>query len=149
MEDMPDSFLNPDRLYEDFAREVQYNELTKNSYHGDLLSKAKKADEAAGFKTRDDGVIPKEKAYFRELNRILKENDIDSISYENEKEFLRNHDNTSYLIPDVRKVRSVNAAFDPKKAKSSNLLAQYANFAPAATLGAMMYNEQQRKKQRN
>ena len=53
-------------------------------------------------------------------SRILKENDIDSISYENEKEFLRNHDNTSYLIPDVRKVRSVNAAFDPKKAKSSN-----------------------------
>ena len=149
MEDMPDSFLNPDRLYDDFAREVQYNELTKNSYHGDLLSKAKKADEAAGFKTRDDGVTPKEKAYFRELNRILKENDIDSISYENEKEFLRNHDNTSYLIPDVRKVRSVNAAFDPKKAKSSNLLAQSAKFAPTATLGAMMYNEQQRKKQRN
>ena len=148
MEDMPDSFLNPDRLYDDFAREVQYNELTKNSYHGDLLSKAKKADEAAGFKTRDDGVIPKEKAYFRELNRILKENDIDSISYENEKEFLRNHDNTSYLIPDVRKVRSVNAAFDPKKAKSSNLLAQSAKFVPAATLGALMANEK-RKDKRN
>ena len=148
MEDMPDSFLNPDRLYDDFAREVQYNELTKNSYHGDLLSKAKKADEAVGFKTRDDGVIPKEKAYFRELNRILKENDIDSISYENEKEFLRNHDNTSYLIPDVRKVRSVNAAFDPKKAKSSNLLAQSAKFAPAATLGALMANEK-RKDKRN
>jgi hypothetical protein len=148
MEDMPDSFLNPDRLYDDFAREVQSNELTKNSYHGDLLWKAKKADEAAGFKTRDDGVIPKEKAYFRELSRILKENDIDSISYENEKEFLRNHDNTSYLIPDVRKVRSVNAAFDPKKAKSSNLLAQSAKFAPAATLGALMANEK-RKDKRN
>ena len=149
MEDMPDSFLNPDRLYDDFAREVQYNELTKNSYHGDLLSKAKKADEAAGFKTRDDGVIPKEKAYFRELNRILKENDIDSISYENEKEFLRNHDNTSYLIPDVRKVRSVNAAFDPKKAKSSNLLAQSAKLAPTTALGAYMYNEKRKKSQGN
>ena len=149
MEDMPDSFLNPDRLYDDFAREVQYNELTKNSYHGDLLSKAKKADEAAGFKTRDDGVTPKEKAYFRELSRILKENDIDSISYENEKEFLRNHDNTSYLIPDVRKVRSVNAAFDPKKAKSSNLLAQSAKLAPTTALGAYMYNEKRKKSQGN
>ena len=114
-----------------------------------LLSKAKKADEAAGFKTRDDGVIPKEKAYFRELNRILKENDIDSISYENEKEFLRNHDNTSYLIPDVRKVRSVNAAFDPKKAKSSNLLAQSAKLAPTTALGAYMYNEKRKKSQGN
>ena len=48
---------------------------------------------------------------------------------------------------DPKNIRSRFAAFDPFNRESSNLLAQYGAIAPTATLGAMMYNEQQRKKQ--
>ena len=48
---------------------------------------------------------------------------------------------------DPSSIRSRFAAFDPFNRESSNLLAQYGAIAPTATLGAMMYNEQQRKKQ--
>ena len=51
------------------------------------------------------------------------------------------------VIFDPKNIRSRFAAFDPFNRESSNLLAQYGAIAPTATLGAMMYNEQQRKKQ--
>ena len=56
--------------------------------------------------------------------------------------------NEKFNIPwNSNQVRSRFAAFDPFNRESSNLLAQYGAIAPTATLGAMMYNEQQRKKQ--
>lgn len=56
--------------------------------------------------------------------------------------------NEKFNIPwNANQVRSRFAAFDPMKKESSNLLATSAAIAPTATLGAMMYNEQQRKKQ--
>ena len=54
---------------------------------------------------------------------------------------------TQAAILDPKNIRSRFAAFDPFYRESSNLLAQYGAIAPTATLGAMMYNEQQRKKQ--
>ena len=54
---------------------------------------------------------------------------------------------TVAAINNPSQIRSPNAAFDPFNRESSNLLAQYGAIAPTATLGAMMYNEQQRKKQ--
>lgn len=53
----------------------------------------------------------------------------------------------STMLLHGNKVRYKDAAFDPFNRESSNLLAQYGTIAPTATLGAMMYNEQQRKKQ--
>ena len=53
----------------------------------------------------------------------------------------------SVAVLEPSMVRSRFAAFDPFNRESSNLLAQYGTIAPTATLGAMMYNEQQRKKQ--
>ena len=49
---------------------------------------------------------------------------------------------------DPKNIRSRFAAFDPFNRDSSNLLAQSAKFAPAATLGALMANEK-RKDKRN
>jgi len=49
---------------------------------------------------------------------------------------------------DPSSIRSRFAAFDPFNRDSSNLLAQSAKFAPAATLGALMANEK-RKEKRN
>ncbi len=49
---------------------------------------------------------------------------------------------------DPKNIRSRFAAFDPMQRQSSNLLAQSAKFAPAATLGALMANEK-RKEKRN
>ena len=49
---------------------------------------------------------------------------------------------------DPSSIRSRFAAFDPFNRESSNLLAQSAKFAPAATLGALMANEK-RKDKRN
>ncbi len=51
------------------------------------------------------------------------------------------------VVTKPNQLRSRFAAFDPFNRESSNLLAQYGAIAPTATLGAMMYNEQQRKKQ--
>ena len=51
-------------------------------------------------------------------------------------------------IYDPKNIRSRFAAFDPFNRDSSNLLAQSAKFAPAATLGALMANEK-RKEKRN
>jgi hypothetical protein len=51
-------------------------------------------------------------------------------------------------IYDPKNIRSRFAAFDPFNRDSSNLLAQSAKFAPAATLGALMANEK-RKDKRN
>jgi len=53
-----------------------------------------------------------------------------------------------YAIYDPKNIRSRFAAFDPMQRQSSNLLAQSAKFAPAATLGALMANEK-RKDKRN
>ena len=52
------------------------------------------------------------------------------------------------VIFDPKNIRSRFAAFDPFNRDSSNLLAQSAKFAPAATLGALMANEK-RKDKRN
>ena len=52
------------------------------------------------------------------------------------------------IIWDKSNIRSIDAAFDPFNRDSSNLLAQSAKFAPAATLGALMANEK-RKDKRN
>jgi len=52
------------------------------------------------------------------------------------------------VIFDPKNIRSRFAAFDPMQRQSSNLLAQSAKFAPAATLGALMANEK-RKDKRN
>ena len=51
-------------------------------------------------------------------------------------------------IFDPKNIRSRFAAFDPMKRESTNLLAQSAKLAPAATLGALMANEK-RKDKRN
>lgn len=57
--------------------------------------------------------------------------------------------NEKFNIPwNSNQVRSRFAAFDPFNRDSSNLLAQSAKFAPAATLGALMANEK-RKDKRN
>ena len=57
--------------------------------------------------------------------------------------------NEKFNIPwNANQVRSRFAAFDPFNRDSSNLLAQSAKFAPAATLGALMANEK-RKDKRN
>jgi len=56
--------------------------------------------------------------------------------------------NYEALIDNVSNIRSRFAAFDPFNRDSSNLLAQSAKFAPAATLGAYMANEK-RKDKRN
>ena len=55
---------------------------------------------------------------------------------------------TQAAILDPKNIRSRFAAFDPFNRDSSNLLAQSAKFAPAATLGALMANEK-RKDKRN
>ena len=54
----------------------------------------------------------------------------------------------SVMLLHGNKVRYKDAAFDPFNRDSSNLLAQSAKFAPAATLGALMANEK-RKEKRN
>ena len=54
----------------------------------------------------------------------------------------------SYFTPNGSLIRKKEAAFDPMQRQSSNLLAQSAKFAPAATLGALMANEK-RKDKRN
>ncbi len=56
--------------------------------------------------------------------------------------------NNFYVIKDPKNIRSRFAAFDPFNRDSSDLLAQSAKFAPAATLGALMANEK-RKDKRN
>lgn len=58
------------------------------------------------------------------------------------------YESTVTAIVDPKNIRSRFAAFDPMQRQSSNLLAQSANFAPAATLGALMANEK-RKDKRN
>ena len=56
--------------------------------------------------------------------------------------------NYEALIDNVSNIRSRFAAFDPFNRDSSDILAQSAKFAPAATLGALMANEK-RKDKRN
>jgi hypothetical protein len=78
------------------------------------------------------------------LKKELKDNDYDSIVIKKDKETGL----TSLVKPDSKNIRSRFAAFDPFNRDSSNLLAQSAKFAPAATLGALMANEK-RKEKRN
>ena len=60
---------------------------------------------------------------------------------------IRDKEKNIFVTNNPQNIRSRFAAFDPFNRDSSNLLAQYGAVAPTATLGAMMYNEQQRKKQ--
>ena len=55
----------------------------------------------------------------------------------------------STMLLHGNKVRYKDAAFDPKKAKSSNLLAKTAPLVPTTALGAYMYNENRKKSQGN
>ena len=75
----------------------------------------------------------------------------DSVEFRNtfdpgDVDLVRTPENINAIF-DPKNIRSRFAAFDPFNRESSNLLAQYGAIAPTATLGAMMYNEQQRKKQ--
>ena len=88
----------------------------------------------------DYGNLSKSNALQRE--QIFSQNSI--IPYINDVEM---PGSTSYIAP-PSSIRSRFAAFDPFNRDSSNLLAQSAKFAPAATLGALMANEK-RKDKRN
>ncbi len=88
----------------------------------------------------DYGNLSKSNALQRE--QIFSQNSI--IPYINDVEM---PGSTSYIAP-PSSIRSRFAAFDPFNRESSNLLAQSAKFAPAATLGALMANEK-RKDKRN
>ena len=79
----------------------------------------------------------------------LKDKRADRASGKTPKEVdtIRDKDKNIIVTTKPENIRSRFAAFDPFNRESANLLAQYGGIAPAATLGAMMYNEQQRKKQ--
>ena len=79
----------------------------------------------------------------------LKDKRADRASGKTPKEVdtIRDKDKNIIVTTKPENIRSRFAAFDPFNRESSNLLAQYGAIAPTATLGAMMYNEQQRKKQ--
>lgn len=80
----------------------------------------------------------------------LKDKRTDRASGKTPKEVdtIRDKDKNIIVTTKPENIRSRFAAFDPFNRESSNLLAQSAKFAPAATLGAYMANEK-RKDKRN
>jgi hypothetical protein len=80
----------------------------------------------------------------------LKDKRADRASGKKPKEVdtIRDKDKNIIVTTKPENIRSRFAAFDPFNRDSSNLLAQSAKFAPAATLGALMANEK-RKDKRN
>ena len=102
--------------------------------------KAKLIDQEIGGNWDMDKIA----AYDQEIRDLLTKEGYDGLKYKNMQE----GEGMSYAFSNPSQVRSRFAAFDPFNRDSSNLLAQSAKFAPAATLGALMANEK-RKDKRN